>query len=93
MDTKRCHVRGNYVDESNGYAAEIFVNIVLVLAYQAPADAKILSGEVWKVSDELYGMPVPSEEGLRNRGCELDWQLGDISVICENAACHIHPPE
>ena len=54
MDTNRCHVRGNYVDESNEYAAENFANIVLVLAYQAPADDTILSGEVWKVSNKLY---------------------------------------
>ena len=35
---------------------------------------------------QVYGAPVPSGEGLGNRGCELNWQLGDISVICDDAA-------
>ena len=45
---------------------------------------------MWEVSDKLNGAPVSSGEGLGNRGCELSWQLGDVSAICDNAAsCHM----
>ena len=55
------------MSESKGHVAEICANVVSVLAYQAPAGDKILSGEMWEVLDKLYGSPVPSEEGLENR--------------------------
>ena len=29
---------------------------------------------------------IPNRVGLRNKGCALDWQIGDISVILDNEA-------
>ena len=59
-----------------GHVAEICANIVSVLACQAP----------YKMS----GTPVPSGEGLRNKGCALDYQVGGVSVICDDGvSCHM----
>ena len=55
------------------------------------ADDKMLSGEdeeavVWEDSGKLSGTPVPTGEDWEKKRCELDWQVGDISVICDNGA-------
>ena len=47
------------------YRQGIYVNLVSVLAYQAPADDKILRGGeeeavVWEASDKLSGAPAPT---------------------------------
>ena len=65
------------MNESKGHVAEICADIASVLAYQAPTDDKILSGEMWEASGKLSGALVSSEKGLRTRGGELDWELGD----------------
>ena len=84
-----CGIRGG-----KGDAAEICANVVLVLAYQAPGDDKTLSGGkkeavICEVSPKLSGPPV-ARGGLGNTGCALDWQVGDISIICDNkGTCHM----
>ena len=63
-----------------------------------PADDKMLSGEdeeavVWEDSGKLSGTPVPTGGGLGRKCCALDWQVGDISVICDNgASCNMSYP-
>ena len=83
---------------SKGHAADICANVVSILARQAPADDKTLSGEKGeaficetsgKMSDAL--LPINSGGRLKQKGsCALDWQVGDISVICDSgASCHM----
>ena len=67
-----------------------------VLACQAPTGVKTLSGEegeafICKTSVKVSGALLPSGGGLKQKGgCALDWQVGDISVICGNGApCHM----
>ena len=79
-----------------GHAADICANVALVLACQAPVDDKTLSGEeketlICETSGKMSGALLPSGGGLKQKGgCALDWQVGDISVICDNGApCHM----
>ena len=69
---QRCGVCGG-----RGHAAEICANIVSVLACQAPADDKILSGEeeeafICETLDRMISTPVPSEGERGGDYCELD---------------------
>ena len=55
-----------------GHAAYICANIVLVVACQAPADDKILSGEeggalICETTGKMTGALVPSRGGLKKR--------------------------
>ena len=64
---------------------------VRVTSYQTPADDKMLSGVeeeavMWENSGKLSGTRVLTGGGLRKTGCALDWQVGDISAICNNGA-------
>ena len=81
----------------HGHAADICANVVLILACQAPpADDKRLSGEeeeavICKTPGKMSGALLPSGGRLKQKGgCALDWQVGDISAICDNgASCHM----
>ena len=87
------------------HAADICANVVSILACQAPADDKTLSGEeeeafICKTSGKMSGaLLLPSGGRLKHKGgCALDWQVGEISVICDNRAsyhiiCPTHPLE
>ena len=76
--TVRCPDQLCGVCGGKGHVAEICVNVVSVLACQAPADDKILSDEkeeifMYETSGKMFSAPVPSEGGLGNKGCALDW--------------------
>ena len=79
-----------------GHAADICANVVSILACHAPADDKTLSCEeeeavMCKTSGKMSGALLPSGGRLKQKGgCTLDWQVGEISVICDNgASCHM----
>ena len=44
-----------------------------------------------ETSGKMSGALLPSGGGLNQKGgCALDWQVGDISVICDiGASCHM----
>ena len=79
-----------------GHADDICANVVSILACQAPADDKTLSGEekeavICITSGKMSGALLLSGGRLKHKGgCALDWQVGNISVICDNgASCHM----
>ena len=79
-----------------GHADDICANVVSILACQAPPDDKTLSGEekeavICITSGKMSGALLPSGGRLKHKwDCALDWQVGDMSVICDfGASCHM----
>ena len=76
-----------------GHSVKICANVVTVLACEADASGSdgdgVLSGEEWNAFVCDAPDKVFDEPGKRGSSA-LDWQVGDLPVICDNgASCHI----